>query len=359
MLSRRRFLFSTTVAGCVSSVTGPLSQGESGIANAEISALGSRGASAQNSKPVAIRPLVISSDNGIRAVEKAMSILKNGGGTLDAVIEGVTIVEDDPEDNSVGLGGLPNSDGEVELDASVMHGPTGAAGAVGALKFIRNPAKVARLVMERTNRVFLVGEGALRFALAHDFQKENLLTEKSRLAWLKWKEELSDKDDWVAPHAKVETRDSEKVHGTINCLAIDANGDMSGVTTTSGLAFKIPGRVGDSPIIGAGLYIDNAVGAAGSTGNGEANLRVVGSHTVVELMRQGKSPEQAALDALKRVVDLFKGDPPGLSFYAINKKGEFAGATIFKGGKFCFHDGSNGYRRESAWLLEKKATKSG
>ena len=176
MLSRRRFLFSTTVTGCVSSVTGPLPLRESLISNAGTSALGSQVASSQDSKRVGVRPLVISSDNGIRAVEKAMSILKAGGSTLDAVIEGVTLVEDDPEDSSVGLGGLPNSEGEVELDASVMHGPTGAAGAVGALKFIRNPAKVARLVMERSNRVFLVGEGALRFALAHGFQKENLLT---------------------------------------------------------------------------------------------------------------------------------------------------------------------------------------
>src|SRR4030095_2904717 len=142
----------------------------------------------------ATRPLVISSDNGIRAVEKAMAVLKAGGSTLDAVVEGVTLVEDDPEDQGVGLGGLPNADGEVELDASVMYGPTGAAGAVGALKSIRNPAKVARLVMQRTTRVFLVGEGALHFALAHGFQRENLLTEKSRLAWLKWKEELSNTD---------------------------------------------------------------------------------------------------------------------------------------------------------------------
>jgi len=300
----------------------------------------------------ASRPLVISSDNGIRAVEKAMLVLKSGGNTLDAVVEGVTLVEDDPEDQGVGLGGLPNAEGEVELDASVMYGPTGAAGAVGALKSIRNPARVARLVMQRTTRVFLVGEGALRFALAHGFQRENLLTEKSRLAWLKWKEELTDSDDWVAPPSQ--KAEPNRPQGTINCLAINSAGDMSGVTTTSGLAFKPPGRVGDSPIIGAGLYVDNAVGAAGSTGNGEANIRVVGAHTVVELMRQGKAPEQACIETLKRVVDLYKGNPPQLNFYAVNKKGESGAASIFKGARYCLHDGAQSYRLESAWLLEKK-----
>jgi len=302
----------------------------------------------------ASRPRVISSDNGIRAVERAMLVLNAGGSTLDAVVEGVTLVEDDPEDQGVGLGGLPNADGEVELDASVMYGPTGAAGAVGALKSIRNPAKVARLVMQRTTRVFLVGEGALHFALAHGFQKENLLTEKSRLAWLKWKEELSDSDDWVAPPSS--KAEAKRPQGTINCLAIDSAGDLSGVTTTSGLAFKPPGRVGDSPIIGAGLYVDNAVGAAGATGNGEANIRVVGTHTVVELMRQGKLPEQACIETLKRVVDLFKGNPPQLNFYAMNKKGESGAASIYKGSGYCLHDGTQPYRLQSAWLLEKKTT---
>jgi N4-(beta-N-acetylglucosaminyl)-L-asparaginase len=272
---------------------------------------------------------------------------------LDAVVEGVTLVEDDPEDTSVGYGGLPNADGEVELDASVMHGPTGGAGAVGALKDIRNPAKVARLVMERTNRVFLVGEGALRFAVAHGFPKENLLTDRARREWLKWKEEMNDQDDWVAPPKPPQTKEKEQSHGTINCLALDRGGDISGVTSTSGLSFKMPGRVGDSPIIGAGLYVDNNVGAAGSTGNGEANIKVVGAHTVVELMRHGASPEQACLQALSRVVDLYKGKPPNLNFYALNKKGHFAGAAIYKGGKYCVHQGNEPVLRESAWLLEK------
>ena len=336
LYSRRRFLLSSTVAGWISG---------SG-ARAMI-------APAQTVPNAAAGPLVISSANGIKAVEKAMAILKAGGSTLDAVVEGVTLVEDDPEDTSVGYGGLPNADGEVELDASVMHGPTAGAGAVGALKSIRNPTKVARLVMERTNRVFLVGEGALRFALAHGFRKEDLLTEKARQEWLKWREELSDKDDWVPPPVKDKPPEIKQSHGTINCLALDSNGNMSGVTSTSGLSFKMPGRVGDSPIIGAGLYVDNQVGAAGSTGHGESNIKVVGAHTVVELMRQGVSPEQACLKTLTRVVDLYKGKPPNLNFYAINKKGQFAGAAIFKGGKYCVHQGNQPVLRDSVWLLEK------
>jgi len=334
--SRRWFLLSSAMASSVS-----------GLAGIDTVA---------HSQSVPQRPgnlLVISSGNGIKAVEKAMAILEAGGSTVDAVVERVALVEDDPEEDGVGYGGLPNADGEVELDASVMSGPTGAAGAVGALKYIRNPVRVARLVMERTNRVFLVGEGALRFALAHGFHKEDLLTEKSRQRWLQWKEELSDKDDWVAPPNKAPQK-PERPQGTINCLAIDAQGDISGVTSTSGLAFKMPGRVGDSPIIGAGLYVDNRVGAAGSTGNGEANIKVVGAHSVVEFMRQGRSPEQACLETLKRVVDLYRGTPPNLSFYALNKSREFGAATLFKGAKYCAHDGSRAIVRESAWLLEKK-----
>jgi len=336
-LSRRSFLLSSTFTGWLSTRSGIDIMGQP-----------------QNVQREAGMPVVVSSANGITAVEKAMAVLKSGGSTLDAVVEGVTLVEDDPEETSVGYGGLPNAEGEVELDASVMYGPAGTAGAVGALKFIRNPTKVARLVMERTNRVFLVGDGALRFALAHGFIKENLLTEKARKEWLKWKEELSDRDDWVSPPKNKDEKGSEKSHGTITCLAIDVQGNISGVTSTSGIAFKMPGRVGDSPIIGAGLYVDNQVGAAGSTGNGEANIRVVGTHTVVELMRQGKPPEQACLETLKRVMDLYKGKPPNLNFYALNKKREFAAAAIFKGGEFCVHDGKRAVKLKSAWLLEKE-----
>jgi len=344
MLSRRCFLASATVATWM--IDPSEAQTHSGESKAESNRSG-------QVKQTAHRPLVIASSNGIRTLEKAMAILRAGGNTLDAVVEGVALIEDDPEDEGVGVGGLPNADGEVELDASVMYGPTGTAGAVGALKHIRNPSRVARLVMERTNRVFLVGEGALRFALAHGFQKENLLTEKSRLAWLKWKEELSSTDDWIAT-PKSKEKQVERKQGTISCLAVDSAGDISGVTTTSGLAFKLPGRVGDSPIIGAGLYVDNQVGAAGATGNGEANIRIVGAHTVVELMRQGRNPEQACLETLERVVNLYKDNAPNLSFYALNKKGESASATVYKGAKYCLHDGLTAYQLDSAWLLEKK-----
>ena len=224
---------------------------------------------------------VVASANGLAAVERAMELLRNGADPLDAAVAGVNIVEDDPEDMSVGLGGLPNEDGVVELDASVMYGPTHSSGAVAAIQNIKNPSRVAKLVMERTNHCLLIGPGALRFALAHGFKEENLLTEKSRKAWLEWKESLSDRDNWLPNRAKNIPPEMAKVlstYGTINCLALDAQGRLAGTTTTSGLSWKIAGRVGDSPIIGAGLYVDNEIGAAGSTGLGEANIMNLGSY---------------------------------------------------------------------------------
>jgi len=319
-------------------------------------------------RPEGKTPLrVISSGNGLSATEKAMELLRKGHDPLDAVIAGVNIVEEDPDDMSVGYGGLPNEEGVVELDASVMHGPTHNAGAVASLRNIKNPSKVAKLVMERTDHTLLVGEGALKFARAHGFKEENLLTDKAREIWLRRKEMLSDKDFWFPP--KVETLEPEllryvEFHGTINCNAIDADGNLAGVTTTSGYYFKIPGRVGDSPIIGAGLYVDNDVGAAGSTGRGEANIQNCGSFTVVEFMRQGHSPEEACLRALKRIAEKSKGQPRllneeglphfGLDFYAINKKGEFGGASMWSGSTFAIHDGQKNKLVESAYLFKKK-----
>lgn len=310
-------------------------------------------------------PVVVSSANGESTVKKAMEMIKNGADPLDAVISGVNIVEDDPDDITVGYGGLPNEEGVVELDASVMHGPTHNAGAVAALRNIKNPSKVAKLVMERTDHVLLMGEGALRFARAHGFTEENLLTEKSRKIWLYWKETLSKKDDWFPP--PVEELDEEikkyfKVGGTINCCAVDANGDLGGVTTTSGLSFKIPGRVGDSPIIGAGLFVDNEVGAAGSTGRGEANLKNLTSFMVVEFMRMGKSPEEACLAACQRIVDHTKlpelltedGKPNfNVKFYAVNKKGEYGSGAIHSGGSFWVADAKGAREEEMAYLFEK------
>lgn len=316
------------------------------------------------------KAVVISSANGQAAIDKAMEMIQKGSDALDAVISGVNIVEDDPNDMSVGLGGLPNEEGIVELDASVMHGPTHRCGAVASLRNIKNPSKVARLVMERTDHVLLVGEGALKFARMHGFKEENLLTEQSREMWLKWKENLSNQDDYLPSHSPDDKdighslRDVMMTYGTINCVAKDLKGNISGVTTTSGLAYKIPGRVGDSPIIGAGLYIDNEIGGAGSTGRGEANLANCSSVMIVEFMRQGKSPEEACLLACQRIVEHTKmkrlqkndGKPNfNVSFYAINKRGEYGSASIWSGAKFLIHDGTKIQKHDCAYLYKKPA----
>jgi N4-(beta-N-acetylglucosaminyl)-L-asparaginase len=294
------------------------------------------------------RPAVVSSANGLPAVEKAYAILAGGGDPVDAVVSGVNILEDDPEDVTVGYGGIPNEEGVVQLDASVMDGRVMKCGGVGALEGIRYPSRVARLVMQQTNRSFLVGAGAKKFALAHGFKEENLLTERSRKIWLYWKEQLSKGDDWM-PRGDEEQTDPDirwyidkwgtsdfRAQGTVNVGAVTANGDLAGCTSTSGLFFKIPGRLGDSPVIGAGLYVDGEIGACGSTGWGEGNLRSCGSHTVIELMRQGKSPEQAALGALERIVNMSKerrnakGRPNfDLNFYVVSKSGVTAGAAVY------------------------------
>ncbi|HUS04921.1 MAG TPA: N(4)-(beta-N-acetylglucosaminyl)-L-asparaginase [Bryobacteraceae bacterium] len=307
------------------------------------------------------RNIVVSSSNGLQACAKAMQMIQTGADTLDAVIAGVNIVELDPEDNSVGYGGLPNEDGVVELDASVMHGPTRRCAAVAALRNIKTPSKVAKLVMEQTDHVLLVGEGALRFAKAWGFQEDNLLTEKSRLAWLVWRQSLRDgkgHNNWtdgldapppkkpgaalreMFPHADetmLAWAQQVALHpptGTINCLGLNAKGEMSGVTTTSGLAWKIPGRVGDSPIIGAGLFVDQEIGAAGSTGRGEENIRIDGAHSVVENMKHGMPAKEAVLDALKRISRNYDHDKARLAqfdinFYAIRKDGEYAGGALW------------------------------
>jgi len=312
------------------------------------------------------KPIAISSGNGAKALEKAMGMIKEGKDALDAVIAGVNIVEDDPNDMSVGYGGLPNEEGIVELDAAVMHGPTYRAGSVAALRNIKNPSRVARVVMERSDHVLLVAEGALKFAKIHGFPEENLLTDQAREVWLKWKETLSKEDDWLPPHS-IEDKDIGQIYekylrhyGTIHMSALDMNGNLSCVTTTSGLAFKIPGRVGDSPIIGAGLYCDNEVGSAGSTGRGEANLLNCSSVMIVEWMRQGKSPNEACLLACKRINERCREKrlqddqgrfKHGVSFYAINKRGEHGGASIFSGGYYLIHDGTDVKRIECAYLF--------
>lgn len=312
-----------------------------------------------------IFPVVISSANGERAVKKATELLQDEADPLDAVISGVNIIEEDPNDITVGYGGLPNEDGVVELDSCVMHGPTHNAGAVAALQNIKNPSKVAKVVMERTDHVLLVGQGALQFAKAHGFKEENLITEKSRKIWLYWKETLNKDDDWFpppSPEVEEEVRKYFHLGGTINCCAVDTNGDLGGVTTTSGLSFKIPGRVGDSPIIGAGLYVDNEVGAAGSTGRGEANLKNLTSFMVVEFMRRGKSPEEACLAACQRIVEHTKlpvllnekGKPDfNVKFYAVNKKGDYGSAAIYSGGSFWISDYKGARLEQMAYLFQK------
>ena len=314
------------------------------------------------------RPLCIASANGLGATARAMQLLREGRDTLDAVIAGVNIVENDPNDDTVGYGGLPNEDGIVELDSCVMHGPTGRGAGVASLRNIKNPSLVAQKVLERTDHVLIVGEGALRFARAHGFAEENLLTEAAREKWLQWKESLSTEDDWLPPHGiddrsvgmdtranenadrneKAWAREMARPTGTINCLAVNAAGDVSGVTTTSGLAFKIPGRVGDSPILGAGLYVDNAVGAAGSTGRGEANLLALSSFLIVERMRMGDAPTDACLFACRRIAEQTKmkrllGDDGRLkfnvNFYALNKNGEHGAASIWPGKQYAVNLG--------------------
>ncbi len=309
---------------------------------------------------------VVASANGLAAVERAMEHLRSGADPLSATVAGVNLVEDDPEDMSVGYGGLPNEDGIVELDASVMDGPTHSSGAVAAIQNIKNPSRVAKLVMERTTHCLLVGPGALRFALAHGFREENLLTEKSRQAWLEWKEKLSDRDNWLPERARnlpPGMAAAISTYGTINCLALDVHGRLAGTTTTSGLSWKIAGRVGDSPIIGAGLYVDNEIGAAGSTGLGEANIMNLGSFQIVQDMGRGMSPEQACLKALERTAEGTRrtgrlarpdGRPNyGLNFYAVNTKGDFGSASMFAGGTFAVHDGTAAAIRPAAYLFDK------
>jgi len=345
--SRRDFLKTGVTIGAVSMISG------------------ARGLTGAQSGPARI--CVISSANGLRATDKAMEMIRSGGDPLDAVIAGVNIIEEDPNDMSVGYGGLPNEEGVVELDASVMHGPTHSAGAVAALRNIKTPSRVAKLVMERSDHVLLVGDGALKFAKAHGFKEEDLLTDKAREVWLRWKENLSDRDNWLEPQIKNKPPGPDTIAwtpGTINCIAIDAKGDLAGVTTTSGLSFKLAGRVGDSPIIGAGLYVDNEIGAAGSTGRGEANILNCGSYTVVEFMARGLSPEEACLKTLERIVKTTKLVPRlldadgwprfGLNFYALNKKGEFGSAGLWSGGKFAVHDGKENRLKDSAFLLKRK-----
>lgn len=317
--------------------------------------------------PRAIKPVVLASGNGNTAknggsktcVARAFDGISRGEDILDAVIAGVNIVELDPTDTSVGYGGIPNADGVVQLDSCCMHGPKRWAGGVAALEGVRTPSSVAKVVAATTDHHLLVGKGAQDFARNMGFTIEaDLNTATSRRIWLDWKRRI-DPEHYLDPAkrdgallAMIEEGliDPEHCWGTIHCNAIDAEGRIAGVTTTSGLAFKIPGRVGDSPILGAGLYVDGAVGAAGSTGRGEANLYNLSSFLVIEELRRGKHPKDAGLEALRRVVANTtekrlldeKGRPKfGLQFYIVDAKGRYAGVALAGSPKFavCDEDG--------------------
>jgi N4-(beta-N-acetylglucosaminyl)-L-asparaginase len=372
--SRRNFI-TTAVVGSISlAVEGQESQDKS----------------SKTSSPTATlkRPIIIAKSTGYDHLDGAHAFLKNGGDTLDAAIKVVKGVEDDPNIDDVGLGGLPNEDGVVELDASCMHGPSRRAGAVGGVRNIKNVSLVAKAVTEHTGHVMLVGEGAEKFAVAVGFPRENLLTERSRKTWLLWKEYHSSIDWWGPgmgdPHwqppqdvsqnemwqeriQKLQQRAAELgiepefqlaavrrvIHpptGTIHCSALNDKGEISGVTTTSGLAYKLAGRLGDSPIIGAGCYTDQDVGSAGATGNGEENIKIAGAHTIIENMRRGMSPHEAGMDALKRLVHLYDGDMNkvrlmDMTYYILRKDGAYAGVSLWEGysaddpHKIAVHDG--------------------
>ncbi|HEU4387230.1 MAG TPA: N(4)-(beta-N-acetylglucosaminyl)-L-asparaginase [Blastocatellia bacterium] len=309
--------------------------------------------------PSAVSPVVVSSANGnhyknggdVTAVAKAFSMITKGDDVLDSVIAGVNIVELDPTEDSVGYGGLPNADGVVQLDSCCMHGPKKRAGGVASLEGVRTPSLVAKAVMQQTDHHLIVGAGAQKFARDVGFKiEDDLNTEHSRQLWLEWKRR-TDPLHYLDPEkrsaAQREVLDemiaegilrSEHIYGTINCNAISSKGEICGVTTTSGLAWKIPGRVGDSPILGAGLYVDGDVGAAGSTGRGEANLYNLCSFLIVESMRRGMSPKDAGFEALRRIkantiekrLLNSEGNPNfNISFYVLNSKGEHAGVSMY------------------------------
>jgi N4-(beta-N-acetylglucosaminyl)-L-asparaginase len=310
--------------------------------------------------PGTARTVVVSSANGNRyrnggtktGVEIAFGLMAEGRDVLDALIAGVNLCELDPEDTSVGYGGLPNADGVVQLDASCMHGPRRRAGAVACLEGVRTPSLVAQKVLSTTDHHLLVGRDAQTFARNMGFTIEaDLNTDRSRAAWLEWKRRTDptrylDPDKREAAHRRVEREmiaegwvDPEHLYGTINCNGVNANGEICGVTTTSGLAWKIPGRVGDSPILGAGLYVDGAIGAAGSTGRGEANLFNLCSFLIVEEMRRGRHPKDAGMEALRRIKANTverrllndRGEPSfGINFYIVNAKGEYAGVSMYE-----------------------------
>jgi len=343
-VTRREFVRTGAAAGVVAAGVGPAAAGAPMVLT-----------------PRSVRPVVIASANGNKfknkgprtAVQEAFERIARGEDVLDALIAGVNIVELDPEDDSVGYGGLPNADGVVQLDSSCMHGPKQRAGAVACIEGVRTPSLVAKAVMEQTDHHLLVGKGAQDFARSTGFRiEDDLNTEHSRQLWLEWRRRI-DPEHWLDPAKRSEAAarvtgqmvaegliDPHHRYGTINCDGVGPQGEVCGVTTTSGLAWKIPGRVGDSPILGAGLYVDGEVGAAGSTGRGEANLYGLSSFLIVEEMRRGAHPKDAGMEALRRIkartLEKRLLDPRGLpgfnvKFYVVSRTGEYAGLSLYGG----------------------------
>ncbi|MBL9032242.1 MAG: N(4)-(beta-N-acetylglucosaminyl)-L-asparaginase [Phycisphaerae bacterium] len=386
-IDRRTFVSMTTAATAASLAGASLGAGSAPVAQPGANPRPARAGDDHRC------PCVISSGNGARTTAKAMDLIAAGTHPLDAIVEGTKIVEDDPSDMSVGLGGLPNEEGVVQLDASVMDGMLHRAGSVGSLENIKNPAAVALLVMRRTDHVMLVGPGALKFALRMGFKEENLLTDAAREAWLKWRGNLGRDDKWLndderedlgqrksGPRAEGSAAPRSSPHdaraggpvipdstipftwGTIHTSAVTSTGHLAACTSTSGLSWKLPGRLGDSPIVGAGMYCDNAIGSAGATGRGEAVIQVCGAFSVVEHMDRGLSPTEACLAVLKRMADRTrekrllddKGRPNfNVTMYALRKDGAYGSASLWKGGSFAVHDGKENRVLESAWLFEK------
>ena len=309
---------------------------------------------------------VVASHNALQATALAYEMLVEGSDALDACVAAVTSVEDNLDDLTVGRGGLPNEDGQVELDAAVMHGPTHQAGAVACLRGICHAAQVAQLVMQQTDHTMLAGEGALRFALANGFPQENLLSDKARRLWLHWKRIRSSMDDWLDPGDDEIDEDIKKFFsrytGTVHVAAMDNRGDISCVTSTSGLAFKLPGRIADSCVIGSGLYVDNRIGSCGSTGRGEASMGDVVSFAAVELMRSGMPPQQAGLAVLRRVVGhaparlLDENDRPrfDLRLFLLGSDGTHAGLSIWGPKKYAVTDEQGTRLVEGKFLYERE-----
>lgn len=318
-MNRRTFLHSTLLGGAAGMLSSTQTR-----------------AAAESS---AFRPGMITTwEHGRAATETGAPLLRKGERALDIVEKGVNVVEDDPEVTSVGYGGLPDENGVVTLDACIMDGRRHRAGAVAGLENIKNPVSVARKVMDLTRHVMLVGQGALDFARKVGFQEQDLLTDKSRERWLEWKRGQNPDDNWI-----------EDNHDTVTMLCLDQHGDLAGACTTSGLAWKIHGRVGDSPILGAGLYVDNQVGAAGATGVGELVMQTLTSFTIVEFMRQGLRPKDACQAAFERMCSLIpEARTTQEAFIAINKQGEVGCATNSDNFVFYYSDGAEPKRHKPA-----------